>query len=66
MAKITNNATFVDNGDDNKDGKNEENEDLTKTERLLNNIDYYYWLSAFDEGDYRQATPKNSIQVLKI
>ena len=58
MAKITNNATFVDNGDDNKDGKNEENEDLTKTERLLNNIDYYYWLSAFDEGDYRQATPK--------
>lgn len=58
MSKITNNSTYVDNGDDNKDGKVDENDDVTKTERLFNNIDYYYWLSAFDEGDYRQATPR--------
>jgi hypothetical protein len=58
MSKITNNSMFLDNGDDNNDGKVDENEDMTKTEKLLNNIDYYYWLSAFDEGDYVQGTPK--------
>jgi hypothetical protein len=58
MSKITNNSTFIDNGDDNKDGKVDENSEMTKTERLLNNINYYYWLSAFDEGDYGQGTPK--------
>lgn len=58
MSKITNNSMFLDNGDDNNDGRVDENEDMTKTEKLLNNIDYYYWLSAFDEGDYVQGTPK--------
>ncbi len=58
MSKITNNSTFIDNGDDNNDGKVDENSEMTKTERLLNNINYYYWLSAFDEGDYAQGTPK--------
>lgn len=57
MAKITNNRTFVDVGDDDRSGTIDENPDPTRTERLFNNVDYYYRLLAYDEGDLIQRTP---------
>ena len=57
MAKITNNRTFLDYGDDNHDGRVLSNTDPAKTEKLLNSVDYYYRLLAYDEGDYNQPTP---------
>ena len=57
MAKITNNRTFMDYGDDNHDGVVLSNTDPAKTEQLLNSVDYYYKLLAYDEGDFNQPTP---------
>ncbi len=54
MRRITNNRTFFDIGDDNRSGKINTNEDPAKTEKLINNVDYYYKLLSFDEGDYNQ------------
>ncbi|HRP02572.1 MAG TPA: hypothetical protein PLE30_07995 [Candidatus Kapabacteria bacterium] len=56
MQWVTNNRTFTDIGDDNGDGYIDENEDPAKTERLLNNIEYYYKVLANDEGDFLQPT----------
>jgi len=56
MRWITHNRTFTDIGDDNNDGYINENEDPGKTERLLNNIEYYYKVLATDEGDFLQPT----------
>lgn len=57
MAQITDNRTFIDIGDDNGDNKVTLHEDVLKTEKLINNMPYYYVLLAFDEGDYQQPTP---------
>jgi hypothetical protein len=57
MARVTNNRTFVDVGDDDRSGTIDENADPTRTERLFNNVDYYYRLLAYDEGDVLQRTP---------
>ncbi len=57
MAEQTNNRTFIDIGDDNKDGKLEKNTDPAKNEGLTNNVPYYYKVLAYDEGDYNQPTP---------
>lgn len=54
---VTFNRKFVDYGDDNRDGVITSDPDLTKTEKLINNVDYYYRLLAYDEGDYFQRTP---------
>ncbi len=54
---VTSNRRYVDYGDDNKDGVVSSDPDLTKTEKLINNVDYYYRLLAYDEGDYFQRTP---------
>ncbi|MFM8178729.1 MAG: hypothetical protein ACKOAG_06050, partial [Candidatus Kapaibacterium sp.] len=54
---VTSNRRYVDYGDDNKDGVITSDPDLTKTEKLINNVDYYYRLLAYDEGDYFQRTP---------
>lgn len=56
MAKLTNNRSFMDIGDDNGDGQVLSNADPTKTEKLLNNVDYYYKLLSYDEGDFNQPT----------
>ena len=56
MRWITNNRTFIDIGDDNGDGYILANDDPGKTERMLNNIEYYYKVTAFDEGDFIQPT----------
>lgn len=57
MKRITNNRTIVDIGDDNRDNSIFTSPDPTKSERIVNNVDYYYKLLAFDEGDYSQPTP---------
>lgn len=57
MREITNNRTFVDIGDDppamgySPDAYILEVDDPTRTERLLNNVEYYYKVISFDEGD---------------
>lgn len=56
MSRITNNRTFFDIGDDNRDGKVEYNTDIEISEKLVNNIPYYYKLLAFDEGDFVAKT----------
>ncbi|MFN8358479.1 MAG: hypothetical protein U0264_01065 [Candidatus Kapaibacterium sp.] len=58
MDSITNNSSFVDLGDDDRNGEINEDPDPTKTEKLLNNVDYYYRLQAYDEGDYNQLSPQ--------
>ncbi|MBL8005239.1 MAG: hypothetical protein JNL36_09090 [Candidatus Kapabacteria bacterium] len=58
MTLATNNRTFVDFGDDNNNGTIEVTDKIETTERILNNVDYYYKLRAFDEGEYWvQNTP---------
>lgn len=54
--QITNGRTFVDYGDDNRNGLIDTDSDPDKTEKLINNVDYFYALSAYDEGDYLQPT----------
>ncbi|MBP7508959.1 MAG: hypothetical protein KA807_14195 [Prolixibacteraceae bacterium] len=56
MKKLTNNNTYIDLGDDNANYKIEYNEDPVKTEKIINNVDYYYKVLAYDEGDYMQPT----------
>ena len=58
MNEITNNRTFVDIGDDNHSGDVNFELSPTKTEKLINNVPYFYKLLAFDEGDFSQPTPK--------
>jgi len=57
MRELTNNRTFYDIGDDNRNAEISYDDDPTKTEKLLNNVDYYYKILAYDEGDYYQPTP---------
>lgn len=56
MKKITNGRKFYDFGDDDNNGIIETSDNSALTERILNNIGYYYKLEAFDEGDYLQPT----------
>ncbi|MFP4528175.1 MAG: hypothetical protein ACLFQX_06470 [Candidatus Kapaibacterium sp.] len=49
---------FIDVGDDNFNGEIEFSDNPTESERLINNVDYYYKLLAYDEGDYLQPTPR--------
>ncbi|MBI3258716.1 MAG: hypothetical protein HYZ54_04460 [Ignavibacteriae bacterium] len=57
MNSITNNSTFIDIGDDNRDGVVNEDADPALTEKLINNVQYFYRLTAWDEGDYKIASP---------
>lgn len=52
--KITNGRQWYDNGDDNGDGRILWDPNPEKSEKLINNIDYYYAVRAYDEGDYLQ------------
>lgn len=47
--------TFIDIGDDNRDGVVTETGDIRTTEKIINNVPYYYRLLAFDEGDILQG-----------
>lgn len=60
MDSLTDGRRFVDVGDDNGDGKIEENGvDLSQNEKLINNVDYYYQVLAFDAGS-DEGTPSKS------
>lgn len=52
MSKITNGRKFYDTGDDNGTGVVDLSDESTNTEKILNNIEYYYKLEAYDEGDW--------------
>jgi hypothetical protein len=52
MRQLTNKRTFIDDGDDDNDGTIAVTEDPRTSERLVNSIEYYYNVGAFDEGDY--------------
>lgn len=56
MSLITNNRTFVDIGDDRRDGYIDDDGQIATTEKLYNNVPYYYKVLAYDEGDYQQPT----------
>lgn len=58
MDSITNHRTFIDVGDDNFDMVVNYNDNPVKTEKIINNVDYYYKLLSYDEGDYLQVTPQ--------
>ncbi|GAB5466608.1 MAG: hypothetical protein Kapaf2KO_20440 [Candidatus Kapaibacteriales bacterium] len=50
MAEITNGRTFVDVGDDDRDFEIETDEDVSRTEKIINQMDYFYRVLAYDEG----------------
>ncbi|ROL60852.1 hypothetical protein D9V86_08860, partial [Bacteroidetes/Chlorobi group bacterium ChocPot_Mid] len=58
MKEITMGNRFTDIGDDNRSGEIGFNLNPAKTEKLINNVPYYYKLLAYDEGDYTQPTPR--------
>ncbi len=57
MKSITNNRTFLDIGDDNRNGIFSSTDDFDDTEKLINNTPYYYRVLAYDKGDASQPTP---------
>lgn len=58
MDTLTNHRTFVDIGDDRpKDAYINKSDDVEKSENLYNNVEYYYKVIAYDEGDFTQPTP---------
>ncbi len=60
MDSVTNGRTFIDIGDDNADGRIEVDEsNLAQNERLINNVDYYYQVLAYDAGS-EEGTPSKS------
>ncbi|MBU3678634.1 MAG: hypothetical protein FGM32_03390 [Candidatus Kapabacteria bacterium] len=54
--RITRRRTFVDLGDDDRNGDVSYSSNPEKSEKLINNVDYYYAIRAYDEGDYSSAT----------
>lgn len=60
MDDITNGREFIDIGDDNRDGQFNLENDPIYTEKIINNIPYYYRIIAYDEGDYNLPTPRKS------
>lgn len=58
MERITNNRTFTDIGDDNRDNIMSSSDDFDNTEKLINNTPYFYRVLAYDQGDASQPTPR--------
>lgn len=59
MDSISNGRTFIDVGDDNGDGRIISSPtDLAGNEKLINNIDYYYQVLAYDQGEPDGSTPR--------
>ena len=58
MDSVSNGRTFIDVGDDNQDGQVDASEvDLPANEKLINSIDYFYRVLAFDAGSVEDNTP---------
>lgn len=61
MDSITNHRTFIDVGDDDNDGNIVNSPNVDRTEKIFNNVDYFYRILSDDEGDYKQSTnPKEN------
>lgn len=59
MDSISNGRTYIDVGDDNGDGQITATPgDLSANEKLINNIDYYYQVLAYDQGSPDGSTPR--------
>jgi hypothetical protein len=56
MRSISRGRTFFDFGDDDGNGTVTYSADPQRSEKLINNVDYYYTVRAYDEGDYLQGT----------
>lgn len=57
MNRVTTGRTFIDYGDDNRDGIVSYSTNPNLSERLINNVDYYYAVRAYDEGDWSLPSP---------
>lgn len=67
MDSVTNNRTFIDVGDDNGDGRVIESEtDLEQNEKLINNVDYYYQVLAYDAGSVEGTPAKTNSGIAGI
>ncbi len=54
--EITAGRQFYDEGDDNKNGDILYDPNPEQSEKLINNVDYYYAIRPYDEGDYLRGT----------
>ncbi len=54
--RVANNRTYLDIGDVDMDAVVKYDPDPKKTEKIINNVDYYYMLLSYDEGDFLQPT----------
>lgn len=70
MARVSNGRTFTDYGDDNRDGVINYSPDPDASERLINNVDYYWAVRAYDEGDWLLPSPpklnSNAIELTNV
>ncbi len=58
MRDVSNARKYYDWGDDNGTKVVDLLDESTRTEKIINNIEYYYKLEAWDEGDYNQPTER--------
>jgi|GEM_PF-501121 len=58
MDQITNGRTFYDIGDDDGDNQIDLSDDVRKTEKLINQVPYYYRVLAYDEGDVNTGSQR--------
>ncbi|RPI68657.1 MAG: hypothetical protein EHM43_04245, partial [Ignavibacteriae bacterium] len=56
IRRISRSRTFYDFGDDDRNGVVLYDADPERSEKLINNVNYYYAVRAYDEGDYVQGT----------
>lgn len=54
--QITSGRQFYDEGDDDKNGDILYDPNPEQSEKLINNVNYYYAIRSYDEGDYLQGT----------
>lgn len=57
LRRLSTNRTFFDDGDDDNNGVVRYSADPRRSEKLINNMDYYFAVRAYDEGDYFLGTP---------
>lgn len=60
MKSITNGRKYFDWGEENGNAIIDLYDESTRTEKIINNVEYYYKLEAWDEGDYFQPTEMKS------
>lgn len=58
IRKNTNGRIFIDLGDDNANGTVEYFTNPERSELLINNVDYFYAIRAYDEGDFFEGQPQ--------